>query len=197
LIFENENCNDAQIDELYEASLIRVYQCTREANMGIITAHLRDLDPAINYRRSWDLRKDIALRGLGFIQIRGRYIEEYGTSEARIINENSFLVLGKKYPDKNALKGNLKSLGRKYDQELVIYKAFDSENTMLLGTKKRRHPAFGQEREVGRWHPNRTAEFHAMMRDGDKFVLAKYESRLFPYIYYIGRSFFGRMERLF
>jgi hypothetical protein len=106
-------------------------------------------------------------------------------------------VLGKKCADKNALKGNLKSLGRKYGQESVIYRAYNTENAVLLRTKERGHPEFNQAMEVGRWHPNRTAEFHAMMRDGDKFVFAKYESRLFPYIYYIGRSFFVRRECLF
>jgi hypothetical protein len=92
LVFEQEKYNDWQLEGLYEASLARIWQHTQNRNFGIITAHRGEHDAKENYRRNTTLIDDLRNRGFGFIPMRGHYIENEGTPEARHVTEDSFLV---------------------------------------------------------------------------------------------------------
>jgi hypothetical protein len=202
-VLENTRYNDNEIDDLYESSLSRVYAHTQNRNIGIITAHRGGNTPQENHERNRQLRDDLTQRGFGYIPIKGRYIENYGSKEAKPVDEHSFLVVGKQGHDNNSLKGNLRSLGKKYGQESVLYKPHDSENAKLLGTKEGTFPGLGEEHDVGKWHPNRTGEFHSLMRGSGGKRIFKFEStgnthtNMDSYVYYVSKSFFNRMEHLY
>ena len=82
-----------------------------------------ELTPRENAPRSDNLLHDIRLKGFGFLNVRGRYVENYGTVRARSIDEHGFLVFGSA-DDSGNLKGFLRKYGRKFDQDAVVHKGY-------------------------------------------------------------------------
>jgi hypothetical protein len=96
-------------------------------------------------------------------------------------------VVGKKGEDGGALLGHLKHLGKKYGQDSILHKPHNSEKASLHRTEtaKQKHI------EAGSWHPNRTGEFHSLMKNGRPITVAE------PFHFINEKSFFSRMERLY
>ena len=99
---------------LLESSLGRIFQHTKNRNIGMISASHGDLPSHENNKRHAALATDIRKLGYGFIRTKGCYIENYGKPEARHVDEMAFLVIGKKGNDQGGLLGALKHLGSKY-----------------------------------------------------------------------------------
>ncbi len=153
-----------------ESSLSRVHAHTQGRNIGMITAHRGEFTASENKSRNKSLEKDIRKAGHGFIRVKGRYIENHGTPQARPVDEHSYLVVGKKGKDGGALKGFLKKHGEKYGQDSVLHKAHDSNDAHLHGTKEGGYPGKGKKESVGTFHPNRAGEFHTAMRGHRTFA---------------------------
>jgi hypothetical protein len=169
-------------------------QHTQNSNVGIITAHRGTLDAATNKSRNSALAGDIRKAGYGFAHIRGRYIENYGKPDARPVDEHSFLVIGKKGNDSGNLKGTLKHLGKKYDQDSVLHKAHNEPHANLIGTKEGTFPGEGKEHNVGQFHANRFSEFHSMLKDNKKgFTFEEWNE----FAVYNPITFSSRTETLF
>jgi len=195
----------SDLNEALGRSLARVMHHTQNSTVGIITAHRGTHTAAENKSRNQDLARDIRAHGFGFAHIRGRYIENYGTKDARPVDEHSFLVIGKKGHDSGALKGFLQHHGEKYGQDSVIHKAHNESTAKLLGTREGAWPGKGKEEDVGHWHPNRFSEFHSVLRTGKfhsamqgggkSFAFTKEEWEGFAV--YNPVSFSSRVETLF
>lgn len=185
---------------LLESSLARVFQHTKSRNIGMISASRSALSAQENNRRHYAMASDIRKLGYGFIKVKGRYIENFGKPNAKTVDEKAFLVVGKKTDDKGALLGHLKHLGNKYGQDLVLHKAYNSSTASLHGTNDTGYPGKGKSVEMGSWHPNRTGEFYAMMKNksfkfGEDFVATDWTKAVFEFVTQI--SFFARQEHLF
>ena len=98
---------------LDESSLGRVLQHTKGRNIGMITAHRGENSAEENNARNKELEGHIRKAGFGFIKVKGRYIENHGTPEARAVDEHSYLVVGKKGDDGGHLLGFWKRHGEK------------------------------------------------------------------------------------
>jgi hypothetical protein len=73
-----------------------------------------------------------------------------------------------------------------------------ARNAQLLGTREGAFPGLGEEHDVGKWHPNRTAGFHSLMRGGGGKRTFTFESTdQDSYVYYVQKSFSTRMEHLY
>lgn len=149
---------------LNEASLGRVHQHTQGRNIGMITAHRNEHTAQENKERNKNLEHDIRKHGYGFVKVKGRYIENHGTPQAKPVDEHSYLVVGKKGHDNGALKGFLKKHGEKYGQDSVLHKAHNESDAKLHGTREGGWPGKGKSESVGKWHPNRAGEFHSVMK---------------------------------
>lgn len=181
--------NAAQVI-LNEASLSRVHAHTQGRNIGMITAHRGENTPEENNKRNAELETSIRKAGYGFVKVKGRYIENHGTPEAKPVDEKSYLVVGKEGDDKGHLLSFLKKHGQKYGQDSVLHKPHDSEDAHLHGTREGGYPGMGKKESVGKWHPNRTPEFHTAMRGNRTFA--------FESIQYVNPvSFFSRKETEF
>lgn len=181
---------------LNEQSLGRVYQHTQNRNIGIITAHRGEFDSYTNTERNANLAAEIKRAGLGYIHVKGRYIENYGTDKARPVDERSLLVIGKDGDDSGKLKGTLLALGKKYGQDSVVIKPHDSLEAHLHGTKEGTYPGEGNSVKLGPYHPNRAGEFHTILRNTKTFNFSEQyvcESIVFA----SPRSFFSREETEF
>ena len=179
------------------ASLSRVWQHTQNRNVGILTAHRAGNDVATNNRHNAELAAAIRASGLGYLKVKGRYVENYGTPDAKNVDENSYLVVGKEGDDNGQLKGFLKQQGQKFDQDSVLYKPYDDESAYLIGTNNADFPGYGNEHPVGKWHPNKMAEFHSVLFPGKSFTFeaAMANPRKYEKIgFYKQRSFSARGE---
>jgi hypothetical protein len=127
-------------------------------NVGLITAHRPGLTAAQNRGRMGELRADI-----GLYQVRGRYVPEPG---AEPIEENAFRLFGST-DDSGNLKGLLRKFGRKFGQEAVIWKGY-YRDVLLFALKDL--PALGlangETKNLGRFDPNLTGQYHALLARG-------------------------------
>lgn len=175
-----------------ESSLSRVHSHTQGRNIGMITAHRGENTAEENNRNNDTLKKSIRDAGYGFIPVRGRYVENHGTPQARHVDEKSFLVVGKKGDDKGELKKFLIKHGEKHGQDSILHKPHDKEEAILHGTKEGAFPGKGKTHNLGNFHPNRASEFHTAMKGSRTFAFA---SESFDFLNSVG--FFSRKERLF
>ena len=148
-----------------ESSLSRVHAHTQGRNIGMITAHRGENSKEENEKRNGELEKKIRGAGYGFVKVKGRYIENHGTENARPVDEHSYLVVGNHGDDKGHLLHFLKKQGEHYGQDSILHKAHD----------------------VGKFHPNRAGEFHTVMKGSRNF---SFESIRFVN----SKSFFLREE---
>jgi hypothetical protein len=175
---------------LNEASLSRVLTHTQGRNIGMITAHRGENTAAENKALNSDLEGHIRKAGFGFLKVKGRYVENHGTPQARNVDEHSYLVIGKKGDDKGHLLHFLKAHGAQYKQDSILHKAHDEDNAALHGTKEGGFPGLGVKHDVGTWHPNRAGEFHTAMKGSRTFA---FES----FVFLNAPTFFNREETEF
>ena len=165
---------------LDEASLVRLWQHTQERNIGIITAYRGRYPVSENKKRNAQLQAEIRSAGFGFYKVEGHYIEGYGSEVSKDVKEQAFLVIGDKGNDNGKLKGILKKLGTKYNQDSVLYKSFDGKG-MLIGTQGKdedgnavEFPGMGNEVSVGDFKPMKVSQFYSRMK-GKPFVFESYQ----------------------
>lgn len=175
---------------LNESSLGRVYQHTKDRNIGMISASRGEHTAEENKTRNNELEGHIKKAGYGYIKVKGRYVENHGTPDARPVDEHSFLVIGKKGNDNGELKSFLSKHGEKYSQDSILHKSHDEKEAKLHFTKNIDTTKKGDEVSVGEWHPNRANEFHTLMKGGKTFAFESIQF-LTPI------SFFARQEKEF
>jgi hypothetical protein len=176
-------------------------------NVGLITAYRPELTLAENQARDRELRADLYCFGL--YHVRGRYVENYLSPDARPDDVHGYLVIGNS-DDSGNLKGFLRKCGRKYDQDAVIHKGYyrDAE---LYALKDLRDLGIGEKekRSLGRFHPDRVGLYYTLMakRGGSPLPSGLEELQLGPNGEdYLGgrwediglwtvKSFFARVER--
>lgn len=190
-------------DHLLESSLSRVYAHTQDRNIGIISAHRGNLTIPENKSRTAELKSEIR-KLFGYVTIRGKYIENKGTDREKTVEEVSFLVIGNKSDDSGNLKGFLKKMGEKYNQDSVLYKPYDSENAVLIGTTDGQWPGKNVMHSVGKFHPNKISDYKSMLKhDSKSFTFSEGLITDSEHSYELegyfdgGDSFFSRKEHLF
>jgi hypothetical protein len=154
---------------LQEASLSRVHSHVQDRNIGMITAHRGENTAKENDALNKELEQSIRSAGYGFIKVKGRYIENHGTANAKAVDENSYLIVGKKGDDNGELLGFLKKHGKKYKQDSVLHKSASEDSAKLYGTREGGWPGIGKVHDVGKFHANRAGEFHTAMRGHRSF----------------------------
>ena len=89
-------------------------------------------------------------------------------------------MIGDKGNDNGKLKGILKKLGGKYNQDSILYKSFGVKNAMLIGTQSSdeegnpvEFPGYNNEISVGEFKPMKVNQFYSKMK-GRPFVFESY-----------------------
>lgn len=155
---------------LFESSLSRIMKHIKgDRPIGIISASRDRFEPSENKKRNGSLKSDIRSAGFGFVNLKGNFIENEGTPDEAEVSEDSFFVIGK--PNENGnLKGLLKKLGVKYDQDSILYKSSDTENAILIGTNTTGFPGKDKEDVLGKWKPNKLGKFFSKMKGDRTFI---------------------------
>ena len=160
---------------LHESSLSRIYQHSKESNIGIITAYRGDYSISQNESRNSNLMSDIRSAGMGYVSVTGHYIENKGSPEEKKVVEKSFIVISSAN-DSGKLKNFLKRTGAKYNQDSVLYKDSANEQAVLIGTAAGRWPGLDTEVEVGTWHANKIDSYYTQMKGHRSFTFESVES---------------------
>lgn len=180
---------------LHESSIGRIYQHSQESTIGIVTAYRGDNSPEVNASLNNKLQGAIRANGFGFIKLTGHYTENQGTSEARKVVEQSFLVISNKN-DNGKLKGFLRKVGFEFDQDAVIYKE-PGKKAIIIGTTngvtakgEPRQPGLGNEFVIGDLKPNKIGDMYSKMKGNkgtfifegfvvpDGFITTLYKSKV-------------------
>lgn len=132
--FSEFTAPDANWTALTEAGLSRVLTHIERRNLGFITAFRGggSAPLAQNRQRNRLLQQDIRRAGFGFLRVEGSWPENEGTPEEQQVVEESFLVIGSDQDDSGNLRGFLKTAGKKYEQDAVIYKPWNTTTASLI-----------------------------------------------------------------
>ena len=126
---------------LFEASLSRIWSQALKHQTGTISGFryapdCGDGKPytlADNKRRNSILKAKLLKQGFGVTSVKGTYIENYGTPEAREVDEESFFVVDIK--DTGKLKSALIALGTEFEQDSITF-AEAGEAYYLISTNE-------------------------------------------------------------
>lgn len=108
-----------------------------------------DITKKTNLDNNAKLRKQLLGLGYGVTKIKGTYIENFGSSKAIEVDEESFIVVDLK--DSGKLKQDLKKLGKLYSQDSITYSKPSGEY-YLIGTNNcpDAHPGYEKEVKLGK-----------------------------------------------
>lgn len=168
-----------KVKELFESGLSRIYRFVKDHDFGMITAYRyapecgtgEPYTYAQNQKRNASLLAKLRARGYGVTSIKGSYIENYGTPEAKEVGENSFFVVD--LQDSGSLKDDLKKLGEEFEQDSIIYGKAGSAG-VLIGTNNcpSGYPGYGNEVEQGGAVFGKSGEFMSRVK-GRPFVFSE------------------------
>ena len=159
--------------DVEESSLSRLFKHMDKNDIGIISAS-RDQDDngnplsyKDNQKRTEQLLKELRNRGYGPTKLRGHFEEEDPTDKKKKIKvkETAFFVVGK---DGRDLLKDLKTLGKKFDQDSILHKA-KGKKAVVAGTR-----AGISDFTVGNFNvPKLGQEFDALSKIGGRTFIFK------------------------
>jgi hypothetical protein len=155
-------------DLLYESSLARIHTALRNHSCGAVTAYRGNLKRAENQQRNKALVIKLRAAGLSVTAVKGSYIENYESENAREVSEHAFFVSNITKPgnDGGELEQLLMALGHEFDQDSIL-SARCGEQAVLIGTSLREDawPSMGERAIVGGFKGGKAAEFMSRIRN--------------------------------
>lgn len=157
--------NGQELAGTYElASMSRILQHVKNKNVGTMSASRGNLSEAENRKRNKEMKALIRKAGFGYIPIRGRYIENIGTNKEQAVDEDVVFITSDATEEaKGKLKHLMVQLGKKYRQDTILFKPFDSDEAKLVhtyGNKK------GREINIGKFRADEIGEFFSRTKGG-------------------------------
>ncbi len=133
--------------------------------VGMISASRGNLSPESNAARNHELRGSLLKLGYNVFPAKGHYTEE--GPPPRPVHEESHIVTRRNLgPDEGALHTTLMQMGKKYDQDTILYKPHDSDVASL------HEPATGKSFEIGRAKKGIHGENFTTLPNGKSFTFA-------------------------
>ncbi len=160
---------------LQESNLARLLSHTNNRNIGLISASRAEYTKKENLKNHNELKSIIRDNGYGYIPVTGNYIENYRTSYANPVTEKTFIIIGDEGEDNNKLKNFIIHHGIKYSQDSVLYKKYNTNNAILIGTNNGIYPGFGKEISVGEFRPDKIGETFSMLKNKKTFMFTTTE----------------------
>jgi len=158
--------------DVEESSLSRLFKHMDKSDVGIISASRKvdDDNPLSlkdNQKRTEQLLKELRNRGYGPTKLRGHFEEEDLKDPKKKIKvrETAFFVVAQGGRD---LLKDLKTLGRKFDQDSILHKA-EGKKAIVIGIK-----SGISDFTVGNFHvPKLGQEFDALSKIGGRTFIFK------------------------
>lgn len=138
---------------LSETSLSRVWSHMKEHDSGMITAFrgAKDCGSGDAYTKAENLKRNASLKaklrsgGFGVTVVKGSYIENYGSANAKEVGEQSFLVVD--LNDGGKLEKTLRLLGEEFEQDSILFIPKGGQTGQLIGTNhcEDGYPGYGKK----------------------------------------------------
>jgi len=144
-----------------ESSLSRIHSKIGSRATGAITAYRGEFTHRENQQRNRSLLAKLQGLGYSVTAIKGSYIENHGSEDAKEVSEHSYFVASKtEGNDAGKLEKDLIQLGSTFDQDSILSIPY-GEKARLVGTSQRENawPAYGQREQVGGFKGGKAAEF--------------------------------------
>lgn len=163
---------------LNESSLSRIYQQTQDHDTAIITAFRdaedcgkgREIPNAENRKRNAELLSTLKSKGYGVTSVQGKWVENIGTKEEKEVGESSFFVVDLK--NTGQLQKDVVKLGKKYEQDAVIFIEKGGKNVLLIGTNECGYPGLGKIDKLGTARFGRDGKIKTKVR-GRPFIFGE------------------------
>jgi len=163
-------------DAINEASLNRVYQhITKDASdsFAIITAFRGGFTKNKNISRNKSLEGDVRSLGLGFFKVKGYWVECSDSSldydscpedkKVPVVETSLFIP--------NISKKDAVRLGKKYDQDAIIFQGSETNDKVELISKSGKSLA-----KLGKFSPNKIKQAYTKIK-GKSFTFEGFEYR--------------------
>lgn len=163
-----------KLTNIAESSLSRLHSKMQNGVAGAITAYRSEYSHRENQQRNRSLLAKLQSAGFSVTAIKGSYIENHGSADAKEVSEHSFFVAPHAEGTDTRLEATLISLGREFDQDSVL--VIKQGSATLHGTSQRENawPAFGATEAVGGFKGGQAAEFMSRVNNRS-FVFEEYE----------------------
>lgn len=166
----NENYDDISLRSiLKESGLSRVKTHMENHDCGIITAERYKegcggaedtvLTSTDNKKRNKQLLAKLQSAGYGITKVKGSYIENYGSKDAKEVGEWAFFVVDLK--DSGKLQKDLKVFGKHFMQDSILFIPKGGTYAELHGTSNcpQAYPGMGQKQKFGKRGLGKAGEF--------------------------------------
>lgn len=135
-----------------ERGVSRVWRHMKEHDTGTITAfrYAKDCGEGDVYTKSQNKGRNKQLlaklqsKGYSVTAVQGKYIENFGTKDAREVGENVFFVVD--IQDKGSLQKDLRKFGEEFEQDSILFIPKPGDLGQLIGTNKcpNGYPGYGK-----------------------------------------------------
>ena len=126
---------------IQEKGLSRILTHIEAHDTGSITAYRYQFSKRENQQRNKSLQAKLASLGYGITSVRGTYIEDYGTPEAKEVGEHTFFVVD--LTNRGRLRDDLIRLGQEFDQDSILFIPKGGVASELIGTNETGYPGLG------------------------------------------------------
>lgn len=140
---------------LKESGLARLAQHMENHDCGTITAFRskegcaqqddKEYTLQDNLKRNKQLLANLQSMGYGVTSVKGAYIENYKTPDAKEVTENVFFVVDLK--DDGKIEQSLRKLGEQYEQDSILFIPKGGKGSELIGTNhcENSYPGYGKK----------------------------------------------------
>lgn len=176
-----------EVRAINESSLYRLHSKMQLHDTGVITASKSKYTYKENKQRNLKLLAQLISMRYRVTRVRGGYVENFGTSEAIKVGENSFFV--EDWKDAGRLERDLRKLGEEWEQDSILFIPKGATKTKLWGTTQKQDikPSYGQSDTKETLKLGKANEFYTSIRNRP-FVFESIE-----YEYSMPDGVFGRM----
>lgn len=165
-----------------EASLGRIYQHIKDDKpFAAMTAFRKSSSKKENLQNNKVLKSLVKSADFGFVEVVGSYPEPQDDGEVVVVKENSIFIFGKRSDDEEVLKKLVKQLGKKYEQDSVLFK-YSSGKIVLLYMDGRSDAVLD-----GVFHPNKIGDYMSRMKNGKTFTIESMKEELESNAFYMER----------
>jgi len=134
---------------LGESGLSRIHDKIQNHESGAISGYRADSTSSKNKSNNREIVAYLRQKNYSLTKVKGSYIENYESDDAREVGEPSFFVVD--HNDTGNLVKDLVRLGKLYDQDSVLIVPKGGKGAHLIGTSKRDNawPTINQKAKVG------------------------------------------------
>jgi len=154
-----------------ESSNNRILDTLRKNDAAIMSASRDKYTFKENKARNIELLRKLSNKGYQITDLKGIYIENYGTDDAKEVLEDSYLIVNiSKYPK---FTDYILGLGKEYDQDCVMFITHGGNRGYLYGTNGASFPGLDNIEELGRLKIASGGEFYSKKTGSLKFTFVK------------------------